>query len=144
MLERCQQHQIALNSKKYIFCTPYGMLLGHIVCKQGLLVDPEKIMLILSLPPPRNVKMLQAMVGHMGYYQKFIKGYAAITAPMEKLLKKDATFEWSLECQGSFDTLKAKMASAPILVFPNWISMCMSTPLLLRWGLCLRNQVRVT
>ena len=42
-----------------------------------------------------------------------------INAPMEKLLKKDAAFEWTPECQGSFDTLKAKMASAPILVFPN-------------------------
>ena len=43
-----------------------------------------------------------------------------ITAPMEKLLKKDVAFEWTQECQGSFDTLKAKMASAPILVFPDW------------------------
>ena len=43
-----------------------------------------------------------------------------ITAPMEKLLKKDEAYEWTQECQGSFDTLKAKMASAPILVFPGW------------------------
>ena len=43
-----------------------------------------------------------------------------ITTPMEKLLKKNAAFEWIQECQGSFDTLKAKMASAPILVFPDW------------------------
>ena len=43
-----------------------------------------------------------------------------ITTPMEKMLKKDAAFEWTPECQGSFDTLKAKMASAPILVFPDW------------------------
>ena len=96
------------------------MLLGHIVCKKGLLVDSKKIALILSLPPPTNVKMLQATLGHIGYYSKFIKGYAAITAPMEKLLKKDATHQWTQECQGSFDTLKAKMASTPILVFPDW------------------------
>ena len=43
-----------------------------------------------------------------------------ITAPMEKLLKKDVAFEWSQECQCSFDTLKAKLAFAPILVFPDW------------------------
>ena len=43
-----------------------------------------------------------------------------ITAPMEKLLKKDASFEWTQKCQGSFDTLKAKMASTPILVLPDW------------------------
>ena len=43
-----------------------------------------------------------------------------ITVPMEKLLKKDAAFYWTPECQGSFDTLKAKMASTPILVFHDW------------------------
>ena len=120
MLERCHHHQIALNSKKYIFCAPFRILLGHIVCKKGLLVDPAKIALILSLPPPTNVKILRETLGHTGYYRKFIKGYAAITAPMEKLLKKDVVFIWSPECQGSFDTLKAKMDSTPILLFPYW------------------------
>ena len=59
-------------------------------------------------------------LGHTGYYHKFIRRYIVITSPMEKLLKKDTVFEWNPECQGSFDTLKAKMASAPILVFPDW------------------------
>ena len=85
-----------------------------------MLVDLTKIALILSLPLLTNVKMLQETRGHTGYYCKFIKGYAAITAPMEKLLKKYVAFERTTECQGRFDTLKAKMASAPILVFPDW------------------------
>ena len=96
------------------------MLLGHIVYKEGLLVDVEKIMLILSLTPPTNVKMLQTTLGHIGYYRKFIKGYTTITSPMEKFLKKDVAYEWTQEFQGSFDTLKAKMASMTILVFPDW------------------------
>ena len=119
MLERCRQHQIALSSKKCIFFPLFGILLGHNVCKKGLLVKPTKIALILSLSPPTNVKMLRAMLVHMGYYRKFIKGYVMITTPMEKLLKMDAAFEWNHKCQRSFDTLKAKMASAPILVFPD-------------------------
>ena len=95
MLERCRQHHIALNSKKCIFCAPFGILLCHIMCKQGLLVDPAKIELILSLPPPTNVKILQVTLGHTGYYCKFIRGYAAITSLMEKLMKKDVVFMWS-------------------------------------------------
>ena len=93
--------------------------MGHIVCKKGLLVDPVKIALILSLPPPTNVNMLRATLGYIGYYHKFIRGYAAIAAPMEKLLKKDVAFVWSQEFQGIFDTLKANMASTLILVIPN-------------------------
>ena len=98
MLERCRQHQNALNSKKCIFFPPFGILLGHNVCKQGLLVKPTNIALILSLSPPTNVKMLWAMLVHMRYYRKFIKGYVMITAPMEKLLKKDGAFEWNHKC----------------------------------------------
>ena len=109
-----------LNSKKCIFCAPFGILLGHITCKQGLLVDPVKIALILSLPPLTNVNMLRAMLGHTRYYRKFIKEYVVITTTMEKLLKKDVAFVWSPECQDIIDTLKANMASTPILIFLDW------------------------
>ena len=85
MLERCRQHHITLNSKKCIFCAPFGILLGHTICKKGILVDPVKIALILSLPPPTNKKMLRTTLGYTGYYHKFIRGYDAITVPMEKL-----------------------------------------------------------
>ena len=95
-------------------------MLGHIVCKQGLLVDPAKIAIIVNLPPPNSVKQLRTTLGHTGYYQKFIKGYANITALMEKLLKRDVKFKWTEECQQSLDILKERMVTAPILVFPYW------------------------
>lgn len=57
----------------------------------------------------------------MGYYRNFIKSYARITAPMEKLLKKDATLCWNEECQKRLDVLKEKMVTAPILVFLDWM-----------------------
>ena len=87
MLDKCRQHQISLNLKKCIFCAPFGILLGHIVCKQGLMMDPAKIAIIVNLPPLKSIKQLRTTLGHIGYYRKFIKGYAQITAPMEKQLK---------------------------------------------------------
>jgi hypothetical protein len=59
MLERCRQCQISLNIKNFIFETPFGILLGHIVCKQGFLVDPSKIAVIVNLPPPKSVCQLR-------------------------------------------------------------------------------------
>jgi hypothetical protein len=105
--------------KKCIFFSPFGVLLGHIVCKQGLLVDPSKIAIIVDFPPLISVKQLRTMLGHTGYCRKFIKVYAQITTPMEKLLKKDYQFGWTYECHQSFDTLKQNMVTAPILVFPD-------------------------
>jgi hypothetical protein len=54
------------------------------VCKQGLLVDPAKIVVIVNLPPPRSGCQLQSTLGHIGYYRKFITGYAKIIVSMEK------------------------------------------------------------
>jgi hypothetical protein len=94
--------------------------LGHIVCKQGLLVDPTNIAVIINLPPPKTVYQLRGTLGHTGYYKKFIKGYAQIIVPMEKLLGKDTKFRCNEYCQHGLDTLKEKMVITPILVFPDW------------------------
>jgi hypothetical protein len=64
MLERCKQCQRSLNIKKCIFRTLFGILLGHIVCKQVLLVYPTKITVIVNLPPPKIVRQLRATLGH--------------------------------------------------------------------------------
>jgi hypothetical protein len=56
MLERHKQYQISLNIKKCIFGTPFGILLGHIVYKKELLVDPAKIVVIVNLPPPKSLR----------------------------------------------------------------------------------------
>jgi hypothetical protein len=120
MLEICRQCQISLNIKKFIFGTPFWILLDHIVYKQGVLVDPTKIAIIVNLPPPKTFCQLRVALGHTRYYKKFIKGYAQITAPMEKLLRKDTKFHWNEKCQHGLDTLKEKMLTKPILVFPDW------------------------
>lgn len=56
------------------------------------MVDLSKIIIIINMDPHRNVKQLCATLAHTGYYRKLIKAYAQITAPMEKLLKKDVMF----------------------------------------------------
>ena len=76
MLDKFKQCQFALNLKKCILFSPFGVLLGHIVSKQGLLVDPSKISIIVDLPPPTSIKQLRTTLGHTRYYKKFIKGYA--------------------------------------------------------------------
>ena len=118
MLERCFHYHISLNLKKCIFCAPFGILLGHVVCRQRVLVDPAKIAIIIDLPPPTIVKQLRETLGHTRYHQKIIKGYADVTTPMENLLKKDVKFQWMEIFQQSMDTLKNKMVTTPILVFP--------------------------
>jgi len=86
MLDTCRQYQISLNLNKCIFFEPIGILLGHVVFKQGLMVDPTKITFIVNMPKPKIVRYLRTTLGHTSYYKEFIKGYAQITKPIEKLL----------------------------------------------------------
>jgi hypothetical protein len=106
-----------LNINKCIFGTTFRILLSHIVCKQGLLVDPAKIAVNVNLQPPKTVCHLREMLGHTRYYKKFIKGYVQITAPMDKLLREETKFQWNDKCQHVLNTLKKNMVIVPILVF---------------------------
>lgn len=66
MLDTCSLHQIVLNLKKCTFLVPFENLLGHVVCKQGLMVDLTKITVILNFQAPCSVKQLRATFGTHG------------------------------------------------------------------------------
>jgi hypothetical protein len=76
MLERCIPCKISLNIKKCIFNTPFRILLGHVVCKQGLLVDHAKSFVIVNLSPPKLMHQLKSTLGDTRYYKNFIRGFA--------------------------------------------------------------------
>jgi hypothetical protein len=82
-------------------------------------MDPYKITVIVNLPPPKSVRKLRETLGHRVYYSKCIKGYAQINKEMENMLKKDIIFQWNEDYQQGLDTLKEKMVTTPILIFPD-------------------------
>ena len=109
MLERCRQIQLSLNIRKCIFVTPIGILLGNIVFKEGIKVEFAKIKIILNLKPPVSSKQVRVLLGHTGYYRKFIRYYSDMTYALEELLREDKEFDWIEECQLSFEKLKRKL-----------------------------------
>jgi hypothetical protein len=97
--------------------------LGHIISKQGIAVDPEKIEAIRGWPTPRNVLEVRSFMGLAGYYKIFIEGFSKISHPITSLQKKGIKIEWTSECEEKFNLLKELLTSAPILkiVDPNEI-----------------------
>jgi hypothetical protein len=59
-------------------------------------------------------------LGHVGYYRRFIENFTKIVAPMYKLLAKDTNFLWDAQCQVSFEILKKKVSTAPVMRGPDW------------------------
>ena len=109
-----------MNLKKCIFAVLFRTLLGHVVCRKGVCVDPTKVAVIVHMEAPETVKKLRSLLGHTSYYRWFIRNYAKITAPLEKLLWKSEVFQWTDDCRLALDTLKDNLATSPILVHPNW------------------------
>ena len=77
----------------------FGIVLGHVVCHFGILVDPTKIEIIIDLPPPPTLKQLRTTLGHTWYDREFNRGYVEVTPTMEKLFKKYVKFQWSEQCR---------------------------------------------
>ena len=104
-----------VNWEKCHFMVKRGIVLGHVVSKDGLEVDKSKIDLIANLPPPKSVKDVRSFLGHAGFYRRFIKDFSKISKPLSNLLTKDVKFEFSDDCKTSFETLKSLLTTTPII-----------------------------
>lgn len=98
--------------------SPRRKLLGFIVSRRGIELDPAKIKAIQDLPPPKNKKDVMSFLGHLNYISRFIAQFTVICKPIFKLLKKDAAVEWTIECQQAFKKIKDYLSNPPILVPP--------------------------
>jgi hypothetical protein len=82
-------------------------------------VDPSKITSILERKAPTNPTKVRAFLGLSGFYRKFVEGFSSIACLLTQLLKKDKKFEWTEKCEQSFQELKKRLVSAPILTMPD-------------------------
>ncbi|KAL0313333.1 UNVERIFIED_CONTAM: Retrovirus-related Pol polyprotein from transposon [Sesamum radiatum] len=93
--------------------------LGHVVSKEGVQPDPAKVKAILEWEPPKNVSEVRSFLGLAGYYRRFVKDFSVVAKPLTNLLKKNAPFNWNDRCAQSFEELKRRLTSAPILALPS-------------------------
>lgn len=108
-----------LQHPKCIFARNQLQYLDHIVSSQGVAPDPAKVQAILDWPIPSSPTQLRAFLGLIGFYHKFICGYAAIAKPLMKLLRKDQ-FGWSPMSQQAFEQVKQKITMALVLATPDF------------------------
>ena len=119
VLNRCIEKNLVLNWEKCHFMVSQGIVLGHIISKQGIEVDKAKVELIVKLPLPTTVKGVRQFLGHAGFYKRFIKDFSKLARPLCELLVKDAKFVWYDRCQWSFKELKLFLTTTPIVRAPN-------------------------
>ena len=91
------------------------------ISTQGIEPDDKKLAAVTAYPTPRNNKEVKQFIGLSNYYRRFIPHYAQIAEPLHRLLRKTSkSFNWTSECDTSFNTLKAKLTSPPILAYSHF------------------------
>ncbi|KAE9160553.1 hypothetical protein PF005_g31595 [Phytophthora fragariae] len=110
-----RKHKLYANLKKCIFGASEIPVLGCLVGKNGVRPDPGKVRVINEWPTPSNVKELRQFLGLATYLCKYVSNYAGKIRPLSQLLKKDAAWVWTADCQQAFDAVKQGLTEAPIL-----------------------------
>ena len=119
VLQTLRQYQLYAKFSKCEFWLSRVGFLGHVVSADGIYVDPHKVEAVASWEQPTTVTEVRSFLGLTGYYRRFIEGFSKLAGPLHCLTRKGVKFEWTDRCEGSFQTLKEKLTSAPVLTLPE-------------------------
>ncbi|GBN37648.1 Retrovirus-related Pol polyprotein from transposon 297, partial [Araneus ventricosus] len=119
VFQRLQKANLKLNLKKCRFFQKEVTYLGHVISAEGVKTDPEKIKAVVDWPRPETVHDLRSFLGLCTYYRRFVKNFSTIAKPLHKLTEAKSNFNWTEECEKSFNSLKQALTSSPILTYPR-------------------------
>ena len=119
VLSRLTEAGLKINPKKCKLLCEQVVVLGHVVSREAISTDPEKIRVLNEWPEPVDESQLRAFLGTAGYYRQFVPNYAHIASPLHRACQKGDSFRCTAECEEAFQDIKHRLSSAPILAFPQ-------------------------
>uniref|UniRef100_H3A7C6 Reverse transcriptase RNase H-like domain-containing protein n=1 Tax=Latimeria chalumnae TaxID=7897 RepID=H3A7C6_LATCH len=122
VLNCLKRARLTLQAKKSQLCCTQLKYMGHVVTAQDVKPDPEKVTAIENYPEPKTVKLLQYFLGMAGWYYHYMPHFSEnFSVPLSELKKgKGKAWQWATVHQESFQELKEKLMSSPILGYPNF------------------------
>ncbi|KAL4021466.1 hypothetical protein IC575_020267 [Cucumis melo] len=124
VLHTLREKQLYAKFSKCEFWLEQVVFLGHVVSAKGVSVDPQKVEAIVNWERPISATEVRSFLGLAGYYRRFIEDFSRLALPLIALTRKNVKFEWSDKCEQSFQELKKRLVTAPILVLPARIRLC--------------------
>ena len=118
VLQTLKDKRLYAKLKKCEFWLDRVSFLGHVVTKDGILVDPGKVDAMSNWRRPTTVTKIRNFLGLDGYYRWFIEGFSKIALPLTSLTKKWVKFEWSDDCERSFQELKKHIGDSSYFDYP--------------------------
>ncbi|KAL0536730.1 hypothetical protein IC582_025690 [Cucumis melo] len=119
VLQTLRDNKLYAKFSKCEFWLKQVSFLGHVVSKAGVSVDPAKIKAVTSWTRPSTISEVRSFLGLAGYYRRFVENFSRIATTLTQLTRKGAPFVWSKACEDSFQNLKQKLVTAPVLTVPD-------------------------
>jgi hypothetical protein len=137
VFERCRLYDVSLNPKKCLFVVTQGKLLGHIVCKEWIYIDPERVKAINELNPPTSKKGVHSFFGKINFVRRFVPDYASIIKPINLLLKRSRDSSGQQILRKRSTKSKGKSPLLPFSLVQTFREILLSIHLLQRQSLCI-------
>lgn len=99
IFDRLEKYKVCLKPKTCVFGVKSGKLLGYIVSRRGIEVDPAKVKAIMNMPPPTTLKQLHSFQGKLQSIRKFVSQLVDKVHPLQHFLCKGNKFQWDFLCQ---------------------------------------------
>jgi hypothetical protein len=110
-----------LEPQKSHFMMQEGKLLGHILSRDRIKIDPKRVEAIDTINIPRNVKEIQSFLGKIIFLRRFIPNFAEIVRLITDMLKKNSAVKWMAKAKESFSQINKVISEAPVLESPNYL-----------------------
>jgi hypothetical protein len=120
VFQKYMKFGVSLNPKKSHLSLQEGKLLGHIISKDGIIIDPSRVEAIEKIDIPRSRKEIHSFIRKVNFVRRLIPNCAEIMKSITDMLKKDNEIRWTKEGRKCFANIKRELTQALVLISPNF------------------------
>ena len=118
-MEVLTEHKLFLHLEKCEFHQKQIEYLRLVISENKVKMDPVKVAGVCNWPTPGNWTDVQAFIGFVNFYRRFIWDFSTIARPLFNLTRSDKTWNWDAKEREAFKHLKMAVTTAPVLVSPQ-------------------------